>query len=89
MAAQLPPPETDDLILYFEGTYVGRTLPNGSYQQPLFSKEIWNYHFDVAYGLPRTTNAVEAWHRSFNATVGCHHPNIWKLSVHSSENKDL
>ena len=54
-------------------------LPSGSYQQPLFSIQIWNYHFDVAYGLPRTTNAVEAWHRSFNATVGCHHPNLWKF----------
>ena len=40
---------------------------------------MWNYHFDTAFGLPRTTNAVEAWHRSFNATVGCHHPNIWKF----------
>ena len=79
VAAQLPSPETDDLILYFERTYVGRMLPSGSYQQPLFSIQIWNYHFDVAYGLPRTTNAVEAWHRSFNATVGCHHPNIWKF----------
>ena len=45
-------------------------LPSGSYQQPLFSIQIWNYHFDVAYGLPRTTNPVEAWHRSVNATVG-------------------
>ena len=38
-----------------------------------------DYHFDTAYGLPRTTNTVEAWHRSFDATVGCHHPNIWKF----------
>ena len=30
-------------------------------------------------GYPWTTNAVEAWHRSFNATVGCHHPIIWKF----------
>ena len=22
---------------------------------------------------------MEAWHRSFNATVGCYHPNIWKF----------
>ena len=26
----------------------------------------------------RYTNSVEVWHRSYNATVGCHHPNIWK-----------
>ena len=29
--------------------------------------------------MPPTTNAMEAWHRSFNATVGCHHPKIWKF----------
>ena len=22
---------------------------------------------------------MEAWRRSFNATVGCYHPNIWKF----------
>ena len=40
---------------------------------------ICNYHFDTVFGLPKTTNAVEAWHSSFIATVGCHHPNIWKF----------
>ena len=25
------------------------------------------------------TNTVEAWHRSFNATVGSHHPTVWKF----------
>ena len=79
VAAQLPTPEADELIQYFERTYIGRTLPGGAYQQPLFSIGIWNYHFDTAFVLPRTTNAVEAWHRSFNATVGCHHPNISKF----------
>ena len=29
--------------------------------------------------LPRTNNAVEGWHNSFNAHVGSHHANIWKL----------
>ena len=77
VAAQLPSPETDDMIQYFERTYVGRMLPSGSCQQPLFSIQIWNYHLHVAYGLPRTANAAED--RSFNAIVGCHHPNIWKF----------
>ena len=26
-----------------------------------------------------TNNAVEAWHRSYNVTVGCYHPNIWRF----------
>ena len=27
----------------------------------------------------RNPGNQEAWHRSFNATVGCHHPTIWKF----------
>ena len=67
------------LVLYFENTYIGRTLPVGSCQRALFPIEMWNYQFDTPFGLPRTTNIVEAWHRSFNATVGCNHPSIWKF----------
>ncbi|KAI6646059.1 hypothetical protein LOD99_9507 [Oopsacas minuta] len=40
---------------------------------------MWNYHFETPFGLARTTNIVETWHCSFNATVGCHHPTVWKL----------
>ena len=76
---QLPTPQATGLILYFEKTYIGRTLPGGTYQEALFPIEMWNHHFDTPFGLPRTTNIVEAWHRSFNATVGCHHPTIWKF----------
>ena len=66
-------------VQYFKKTYVGLKLPGGTYQDPLFPIEMWNYHYDTAFGLPRTTNAVEAWHRSSNATVGCQYPNIWKF----------
>ena len=76
---QLPMPQATGLVLYFENTYIGRTLPGGTYQRALFPIEMWNYHFDTPFGLPRTTNIVEAWHRSFNATVGCSHPSIWKF----------
>ena len=76
---QLPMPQATGLVLYFENTYIGRTLPGGTYQRALFPIEMWNYHFDTPFGLPRTTNIVEAWHRSFNATVGCNHPSIWKF----------
>ena len=31
-------------------------------------------------GLPRTNNAVEGWHRSFQANVGGCHPNFWKFT---------
>ena len=79
VASQLPTPQADQLIEHFERTYIGRTLPGGAYQQPLFPIGIWNYHFDAVLGIPRTTNAVEAWHRNINCTVGCHHATIWKF----------
>ncbi len=40
---------------------------------------MWNHHHEVPQGIPRTTNAVEAWHRSYNATIGYCHPNIWRF----------
>ena len=39
---------------------------------------MWNHYHDVPIGIPRTTNAIEAWHHSYNATIGCHYPTIWK-----------
>ncbi|KAI6658285.1 hypothetical protein LOD99_15554 [Oopsacas minuta] len=71
--------EIGELVDYFERTYIGRTLATGHHVAATFPIGLWNYHFTTPFGLPRTTNAVEAWHRSFNATVGCHHPTIWKF----------
>ena len=36
VVSQLPTPQADQLIENFERTYIGRTLPGGAYQQPLF-----------------------------------------------------
>ena len=78
VAQQLPMPEASDLILYFENT-VGRFLPGGSFQAPLFPIPMWNYFYETLFGLPRTNNAVEAWRRSFNASVGCQHPEYLEI----------
>ena len=53
-------------------------MPNNSVVIPsTFSLDMWNYHMMVQQGLPRTTNVVEGWHKSFSAHVSCHHPSIW------------
>ena len=78
---QLAIPQAQDFALYFEHTYVGRRLPGGTFVEPLYPIKMWNHHHQVQQGIPRTTNAVEAWHRSYNSTIGCHHPNIWKFIV--------
>ena len=72
-------PEATELALYYEQTYVDRTLPGGGHIPPLFPIRMWNHHHETPIEIPRTTNAVKAWHRSYNATIGCHHPNIWKF----------
>ena len=74
------PLETYDLALYFESTYIGRQIANSTLTiPPLFSLKMWNHHFMVRFGLPRTTNAVEAWHRSFGCHMSCHHPSMWRF----------
>ena len=46
-----------------------------------FPISMWNHRHKVPQGIPRTTNAIEAWHRSYNVTIGCYYPNIWKFFV--------
>ena len=66
------------LLDYFRNTYVGRKLPNGYYYWPTFSIDMWSY-YEKPFGIHRITNAMEAWHRSFNCTIGCHHSTLWKF----------
>ena len=40
---------------------------------------MWNNHYTVHQGIPKTTNGVEAWHRSFNHLMSCQQPSIWKF----------
>ena len=46
-------------------------------------KQRWNEasfpEQSVCKDLPRTNNAVEGWHRRFQANVGAYHPNFWKF----------
>ena len=67
------------ICTYFENTYIGTRDEFGSYSSPLFPIHMWNNFHLVAYGIPRTTNYVEAWHRAFASTVACHHPSFWKF----------
>ena len=73
------PLDAQTVIDYFEDTYIGR-LCLGCYRQvPLFELGLWNMYNQTLHDLPRTNNAVEGWHRSFQANVGAYHPNFWKF----------
>ena len=73
------PENASPLCRYFEENYIGLLSLNGERNSPLFSISLWNNFHLVPQGLPRSTNLVEAWHRGFLSTCGCHHPTVWKF----------
>ena len=73
------PLDAQAVIDYFEDTYIGRLRPGGHRRAPLFDMELWNMYNQTIDDLPRTNNAVEGWHRSFQANVGAYHPNFWRF----------
>lgn len=54
----------NQLLLYFQKNYIGTQVLN-IYEPPRFPIETWNQHEAVTSELPRTNNAVEAWHLGF------------------------
>ena len=54
---------------YFERTWIS--------EDALFPPATWNQHEAVLLGLPRTTNAAEAWHKSFSSHMGVNKPTLW------------
>jgi hypothetical protein len=66
------------MVDYWEDNYVGRMRRNRR-GNPRFPIVLWNVYDRLADGLPRTNNSVKAWHRSFQRTIDCHHPSLFKL----------
>ena len=73
------PLDAQEVIDYSEDTYTGRLRPGGHRRAPLFDLALWNMYDQTIGDLPRTNNAVEGWHRRFQANVGAYHPNFWKF----------
>ena len=86
--------DEQDLLGYFERTYVGRRAGAGR-RPPLFRIDLWNVHNRMGAGALRTNNAVEAFHNGFSSGVAVgYHPPVWAFveSLHSQQNitdKDL
>ena len=71
--------DMDDILNYFEDTYIGRPRRNGNRDNPMFSQEMWNMYNRTRFHLPRTNNNVEGWHRGLQFHINACHPNIWKF----------
>jgi len=82
------PPLLTPLANYWEDTYIGRQR-RGRRANPRFSIELWNVRERLVDNLPRTNNSVEAWHRSFQQTVDCQHPSVYKVIKYSLQEQDF
>ena len=71
-------PDELPILHYFESTWIGLTV-GGRRMAPAFPHVMWNVHDRYTDGASRTTNALEAFHHSFNSLISCQHPSIWTL----------
>ena len=71
--------DADEVLDYFEDTYIGRFCRNTPRRPPFFPIELWNIFNRTAEELPRANNNNEAWHNSFQANVSSTHPTFWKF----------
>ncbi|KAK6169919.1 hypothetical protein SNE40_018439 [Patella caerulea] len=91
------PEGLDDLVAYFEATYVNGTcrklqrppcldgrIPPIRMRRipPLFPAELWNVHLTTLGGGSRTNNLCEAWNRAFSSLLRISHPTIWRALEH-------
>lgn len=68
------------MLVYFDKYYIGK-LKKGSKSirnEPVFAISSWNVYDRVLNDLPRTNNAVEAWHKAFANDIN-DHPLSFKL----------
>ena len=71
-------PDELPIFHYFESMWIGLTV-GGRRMAPAFPHVMWNVHDRYTDGASRTTNALEAFHHSFNSLISCQHPSIWTL----------
>lgn len=73
------PPEAQEVVDYFEDTWIGRPNRRQQRRPPQFDHAVWNCYEAVLQELPKTNNSLEGWHMAFEQQVSAHHPNIWKF----------
>ena len=69
----------DDVLDYFEDTYIGRQRRGRPRARPMYPIDKWNMFNRTRDKLPRTNNHIEGWHRRFSGNCDGSHPTLWKL----------
>ncbi|XP_068242204.1 uncharacterized protein [Palaemon carinicauda] len=72
-------PELQNVVDYFEDTWIGCSDRRNRRRPPRYELMMWNVYEHVLNSVPKTNYALEGWHRAFETQVAGHHPNIWKF----------
>ena len=84
--------DADDLLDYFEKTWIGEPFALSTCQshnfaflgvgrkKPQFDHTLWNIYDRVVADLPRSNNSVEGWHSAFATRVAIAHPTVKRLA---------
>ena len=72
--------DADDLLDYFEDTYIGRFQHNAPHRNLIFAIEILNMYNRTNQKLLKTSSIIELWHGSFQGYLSSlHHPDLWEF----------
>ena len=77
----------DDLLQYFEDTYIRRYRRNTPRRPPLFAINLWNMFKRTDDELPRTNNSAEGWDWSFQGHVFACHPVCLEIFIRPSKRR--
>jgi hypothetical protein len=55
-----------DFVIYSESNFIGRKMMRNRSRHPRFGMTLWKSFAKTDKSLPRTNNAVEAWHNAFH-----------------------
>lgn len=89
------PPEAEELLMYFDCTYVigsfrliqqpvamssDALMPlRMRHVPPMFAPHLWNVHDATMNNNARTNNICEGWNNKFFNLVGHYHPSVWRV----------
>ena len=76
--ADIIPDEAASILNYFEYTRIGPSIRNRR-EPPKYAHNLWNCSEAASKDMPKTNNAVEGWHTSFEATLDTVHSHIYKF----------
>lgn len=86
-------PRMQEVVDYFENTWIGRQPRIGERLQPTFSIELWNLYDRTKNDQARTNNNLEGWHTRFQSLLQCSNPTIFRclnaIKMEQKRNEDF